>query len=56
MKEFIFKYYPIILAFICMLYSIGLGLYGMTEEAQYSAHWPGTILLFAIAIRQRRKS
>jgi hypothetical protein len=24
------------------------------EEALYSAHWPGTILLFAIAIRQRR--
>jgi hypothetical protein len=55
MKEFVFKYYPIILAFICMCYSIGLGLYGMTEEAQYSAHWPGTILLFAIAIRQRRR-
>ena len=24
------------------------------DKAQYSAHWPGTILLFAIAIRQRR--
>ena len=55
-KNFINKYYPIIFAFICMLYSIGLGLSGKTEEAQYSAHWPGTILLFAIAIRQRRKS
>ena len=54
MKEFILKYYPIIIAFICMLYSIGLGLFGYTEEAQYSAHWAGTILLFAIAIRQRR--
>ena len=47
-------YYPIILAFICLLYSVGLGLLGYTEEAQYSAHWPATILLFAIAIRQRR--
>jgi hypothetical protein len=56
MKEFITKWYPIILAFICMLYSIGLGMMGRFEEAQYSAHWPGTILLFAIAIRQRRKS
>ena len=56
MKEFMFKYYPIIFAFICMLYSIGLGIAGNFEEAQYSAHWPGTILLFAIAIRQRRKS
>ena len=24
------------------------------DEAQYSAHWPATILLFAIALRQRR--
>ena len=55
-KNFIATYYPIILAFICMLYSIGLHIFGLTEEAQYSAHWPGTILLFAIAIRQRRKS
>lgn len=55
MKEIISKYYPIILAFICMIYSISLGIMGRYEEAQYSAHWPGTILLFAIAIRQRRK-
>jgi hypothetical protein len=32
-----------------MLYSIGLGLAGRQQEALYSAHWPGTILLFAIA-------
>ena len=56
MKDFFIKYYPIILAFICMIYSVGLGVVGLTEEAQYSAHWPGTILLFAIAIRQRRRS
>lgn len=49
-------YYPILLAFICLLYSVGLGLLGHTEEAQYSAHWPATILLFAIAIRQRRNN
>ena len=55
MKKIIEVYYPIILAFICLIYSVGLGLYGKTEEAQYTAHWPGTILLFAIAIRQRRK-
>ena len=48
-------YYPIILAFICLVYSVSLGLLGNTAEAQYTAHWPGTILLFAIAIRQRRK-
>ncbi len=37
-----------------MMYSIILGLSGDYETALYSAHWPGTILLFAIALRQRR--
>ena len=54
-KDFVFKWYPVILAFICLLYSVGLGLMGQTEEAQYSANWPGTILLFALVIRQRRR-
>jgi len=53
---FLRNWYAVILAFICLLYSVGLGLLGHTEEAQYSAHWPGTILLFAIAIRQRRRT
>jgi hypothetical protein len=53
--KFINTWYPVILAFVCMIYSISLGIMGNTEGAQYSAHWPGTILLFAIAIRQRRK-
>lgn len=52
--EFINSWYPVILAFAALIYSVSLGLIGLTEEAQYSAHWPGTILLFAIAIRQRR--
>jgi hypothetical protein len=52
--EFLQVYYPIIIAFIAMMYSIILGLIGDFESAQYSAHWPGTILLFAIAFRQRR--
>ena len=53
-NKFLNTYYPILIALIAMFYSIGLGLFGFTEEAQYSAHWAGTILLFAIAIRQRR--
>ena len=53
-NKFLNTYYPIIIALVAMFYSIGLGLFGYTEEAQYSAHWAGTILLFAIAIRQRR--
>ena len=56
LHQFMVKWYPIIIAFGCMLYSVALGLSGNTEESQYSAHWPGTILLFAIAIRQRRRS
>ncbi len=56
MKELLLKWYPIIIALMCLLYSVGLGLLGHTEEAQYSAHWSGTILMFAIAIRQRRKA
>lgn len=55
LQEFMVKWYPIIIAFVCLLYSVSLGVMGHTEEAMYSAHWPGTILLFAIAIRQRRR-
>ena len=53
-SDFIKVYYPILLAFFAMLYSIFLGLSGDLESAKYSAHWPATILLFAVALRQRR--
>ncbi len=52
MKKILFKWYAVIFAFICLLYSVGLGLTGNVAEAQYSAHWPGTILLFSIAVNQ----
>ena len=52
MKKVIFKWYAVIFAFICLLYSVGLGLIGNIDEALYSAHWPGTILLFSIAANQ----
>ena len=52
MKKFLLKWYPVIIAFACMMYSISLGLAGMTDEAQYSAHLPGPILLFSISINQ----
>ena len=51
-KKIMNKWYAVIFAFICLLYSVGLGLTGNVAEAQYSAHWPGTILLFAIAVNQ----
>ena len=52
--QFLLKWYAVLLAFICLIYSVSLGLMGQTDEALYTAHWPGTILLFSIAIRQRR--
>ena len=55
MKKIILKWYPVILAFICLLYSVVLNLLGKTDDALYTAHWPGTILLFALIIRQRRR-
>ena len=54
LNTFMLAWYPVVFAFICLLYSVTLGIMGRTEEAIYSAHWPGTILLFSIAIRQRR--
>lgn len=51
-KNILLNWNAIIIALICLLYSVGLGLSGNTAEAQYSAHWPGTILLFSIAINQ----
>lgn len=53
-KEIIGVWYPIGIAFVCMMYSVTLGVLGRYDEALYSAHWPGTILLFSIAINQRR--
>ena len=51
-KNFLLKWNAIIIAFILMMYSVILGMSGNTEEAQYSAHWPGTILLFSLAVNQ----
>ena len=48
------RYATIGLALIALVYSVCLGLAGYTEEAQYSANWPATILLFTIAINQVR--
>ncbi|WOC40937.1 hypothetical protein [Polaribacter sp. HL-MS24] len=37
--KFINNWYPVILAFLCLIYSVTYGILGMYEEAQYSAHW-----------------
>ena len=51
-KNFLLDWNAVIIAFVLMMYSVILGLSGNVAEAQYSAHWPGTILLFSIAINQ----
>ena len=51
-KNFLLDWNAVIIAFILMMYSVILGLSGNIAEAQYSAHWPGTILLFSLAINQ----
>ena len=51
-KNFLLDCNAVIIAFILMMYSVILGLSGNIAEAQYSAHWPGTILLFSLAINQ----
>ena len=51
-KNFLLDWNAVIIAFILMMYSVILGMSGNTEEAQYSAHWPGTILLFSLAINK----
>jgi hypothetical protein len=54
MKTIFRKWYAIIIALGTLLYSVGLSLSGNLEEAQYTANWPATILLFTIAIEQRK--
>jgi|TARA_B100001778_G_C18184373_1_gene448376 hypothetical protein len=51
-KSILLNWNAVIIAFILMMYSVILGLSGNVAEAQYSAHWPGTILLFSLAINQ----
>ena len=44
------KWSPVLIALIALLYSVGLGLTGEVTEAQYSSHWPGTLILFYLLI------
>jgi len=51
MKKFnVKKWLPVLIALIALLYSVGLGLTGEVTEAQYSSHWPGTLILFYLLI------
>tara|TARA_Y100000114_G_scaffold157259_1_gene188547 strand:- start:8255 stop:8488 length:234 start_codon:yes stop_codon:yes gene_type:complete len=48
------KYYPIILAFISFLYSVGLWFSGYKLEGIFVGLWVPSILALSVAIRQRR--
>ena len=51
MKKFnVKKWLPVLIALVALVYSVGLGLTGEIEEAQYSSHWPGTLILFYLLI------
>lgn len=49
MKNLI-KWTPVLIALLALAYSVTLGLNGYTQEAQYSSHWPATMLLFYLVI------
>ena len=56
MKKFnVKKWLPVLIALIALLYSVGLGLTGEVAEAQYSSHWPSTLLLFYLVIDKLKK-
>ena len=56
MKKFnVRKWSPVLIALIALIYSVGLGLTGEIEEAQYSSHWPSTLLLFYLVIDKLKK-
>lgn len=44
------KWLPVAIALFALVYSVVLGLQGHTEEAQYSSHWPATLLIFYLVI------
>ena len=51
MKKFnVRKWLPVLISLVALVYSVGLGLTGEIEEAQYSSHWPGTLILFYLLI------
>jgi hypothetical protein len=54
MKKLI-KWAPALIALIALMYSVVLGAMGQTEEAQYSSHWPSTLILFYLLIDKIRE-
>ena len=58
MKKFILlwsTFYPVILAFISFLYSVGLWFSGYQLEGIFVGIWVPSILILSVVIRQRSK-
>ena len=54
MKNLI-KWAPVTIALAALVYSVSLGMHGHIKEAQYSSHWPATMLLFYLVIDKINK-
>ena len=50
--NFLKKYYPIVLSFVAMLYSVVMWFSGSKMEGLYVGLWPITILAFTLVFDQ----
>ena len=49
MKKYI-KWTPVAIALAALFYSVWLGMNDYITEAQYTSHWPVTLLVFYLVI------
>ena len=54
MKKHI-KWTPVAIALAALFYSVWLGMNGSVTEAQYTSHWPSTLLVFYLVIDKINK-
>jgi phage gp37-like protein len=54
MKNYI-KWTPVAIALAALFYSVWLGMNDNITEAQYTSHWPATILVFYLVIDKINK-
>ena len=54
MKKYI-KWTPVAIALLALFYSVWLGMNNRITEAQYTSHWPATLLVFYLAIDKINK-
>ena len=54
MKKYI-KWTPVAIALAALFYSVWLGMNDHVTEAQYTSHWPVTLLVFYLVIDKINK-